>query len=262
MRKLLLAFAFASFPLFAADKPAPPADLTNPPADAERFENGLITKTLVAGSGAERLADDGFASVRYTVWKSDGTLVQHVEAPKSVFISKKKMLPGWAAAVQQMAVGEQRRAWIPPSLGAGKIKEGELFVIDTELLELIPSPTIPPPDVAEAPTDAKMTDSGIAYKVLRPGTGTVHPKRSQNVVVHYTGWTTDGKMFDSSIVRGEPAQLNLMEVIKGWTEGLTLMVEGEKTRFWIPSRLAYGRDRTKPQGMLVFDIELLKILPR
>lgn len=262
MRTLPLLFAFLALPLFAADKPVPPVDLTNPPADAERSEDGLVTKVLVKGTGTEHLTDDGFASMRYTVWKSDGTLVQHVEAPKTVFLAKQKMLPGWGAAVQKMVVGETRRAWIPSSLGAGKIKEGESFVIDTELLELVPNPVHAPADVAAAPTDAQMTPSGIAYKVLRPGTGTVHPKRSQNVIVHYTGWTTDGKMFDSSIVRGEPAQFNLMDVIRGWTEGLTLMVEGERTRFWIPSRLAYGRDRSKPPGMLVFDVELVKILQR
>lgn len=262
MRKLALLLTFAALPLIAAEKPAPPADLTNPPAAAERTDDGLITMKLAEGTGTEHLSDDGFASMRYTVWKSDGTLVQHVEAPKSVFLAKTKMLPGWAAAVQKMVVGEKRRAWIPASLGAGKIKEGETFVIDTELLELIPNPMHAPEDVAAAPSSAKMTDSGIAYKVLRPGTGTVRPKRSQNVIVHYTGWTTDGKMFDSSILRGEPAQFHLMDVIKGWTEGLTLMVEGERTRFWIPSRLAYGRERGKPQGTLVFDIELVKIVPK
>jgi peptidylprolyl isomerase len=95
--------------------------------------------------------------------------------------------------------------------------------------------------------------------VLRPGDGNLHPKRSSVVVVHYSGWTTDGKMFDSSVLRGEPAEFPLTGVIKGWTEGVQLMTEGEKTRFWIPSRLAYGNDRTKPQGMLVFDIELVDI---
>ena len=78
------------------------------------------------------------------------------------------------------------------------------------------------------------------------------------MTVHYTGWTTDGKMFDSSVARGEPATFPLNGVIKGWTEGVQLMVEGEKTRFWIPEPLAYG-GRRAPFGMLVFDIELLKI---
>ena len=76
--------------------------------------------------------------------------------------------------------------------------------------------------------------------------------------MHYTGWTTDGKMFDSSVTRGEPSTFPLNQVIKGWTEGVQLMAEGEKTRFWIPEKLAYG-GKTAPYGMLVFDIELIKI---
>ena len=78
------------------------------------------------------------------------------------------------------------------------------------------------------------------------------------MTVHYTGWTTDGKMFDSSVTRGEPATFPLDEVIAGWTEGVQLMVEGEKTRFWIPENLAY-KGQQPPFGMLVFDVELLKI---
>lgn len=259
MRKLAIVLALLAFPLLAADKPEPPADLTNPPADAERLENGLVTKMLSPGTGTERMPDDGFARVRYTVWKSDGTLVQHVEPPRSLLIGKSKMIPGWSAAVQQMAVGEKRRAWIPPSLGAGKIKEGESLVIDTELLELV-APLHTPADVAAPPADATTTSSGLAYKVLRPGTGTAKPTRRSTVEVHYTGWTTDGKMFDSSIARGETATFPLDGVIRGWTEGLQLMVEGEKTRFWIPAKLAYGNERGKPQGMLVFDVELVKIV--
>jgi len=79
--------------------------------------------------------------------------------------------------------------------------------------------------------------------------------------VHYTGWTTGGKMFDSSVVRGAPTSFPLNRVIKGWTEGVQLMVVGEKRRFWIPADLAYGNNPSPgyPSGMLVFDIELLKI---
>ncbi len=119
--------------------------------------------------------------------------------------------------------------------------------------------TLPaPPDVSAAPKDAKKTTSGLAYKVITPGKGKKHPTATSNVTVQYTGWTTDGKMFDSSVTRGEPATFPLDRVIKGWTEGVQLMVEGEKTRFWIPEAIAYG-GRRAPFGLLVFDIELLKI---
>jgi FKBP-type peptidyl-prolyl cis-trans isomerase len=120
-------------------------------------------------------------------------------------------------------------------------------------------PAIPaPPDVAAPPADAVRTSSGLASKVLTPGTGTRHPRPNSSVRVHYTGWTTDGKMFDSSVARGEPISFGLDAVITGWTEGLQMMVEGEKRRFWIPAKLAYeGRDG--PQGTLVFDVELIRI---
>ena len=119
-----------------------------------------------------------------------------------------------------------------------------------------PPPIPAPPDVAAPPADARRTPTGLASKVLTPGTGTRHPRPNSQVVVNYTGWTTDGKMFDSS--RGEPAPMSLDGVIAGWTEGVQMMVVGEKRRFWIPARLAYeGKDG--PQGMLVFDIELIRI---
>ena len=86
----------------------------------------------------------------------------------------------------------------------------------------------------------------------------MRPRADQQVTVHYTGWTTDGKMFDSSVVRGEPTTFPLNGVIRGWTEGVQLMVEGEKTRFWIPEALAYKGQAGAPQGMLVFDVELLR----
>lgn len=115
----------------------------------------------------------------------------------------------------------------------------------------------PPPDVAAPPADSIKTPSGLSTKVLQKGSGGRYPRAADTVVVHYTGWTTDGKMFDSSVARGEPAEFQLNQVIRGWTEGVQMMVEGEKRRLWIPEDLAYkGRD---PKGMLVFDVELIDI---
>ena len=99
----------------------------------------------------------------------------------------------------------------------------------------------------------------VAIKVLQPGTGTRHPRPNSTVTVHYTGWSTDGKTFDSSVTRGEPATFSVDGVIPGWTEALQMMVEGEKRRLWIPANLAYEGQPDKPQGMLVFDVELIRI---
>jgi FKBP-type peptidyl-prolyl cis-trans isomerase len=118
-------------------------------------------------------------------------------------------------------------------------------------------PYAPPADVAAAPSDAETTESGLASKVITAGSGADHPGKYDTVEVNYTGWTTDGEMFDSSLKRGEPTSFPLNKVIPGWTEGLQLMVTGEKRRFWIPEELAYKGRRGAPQGMLVFDVELL-----
>ena len=103
-----------------------------------------------------------------------------------------------------------------------------------------PPATIPaPPDVAAPPADAVKTPSGLATKVIRPGTAHDHPAPGDLVTVHYTGWTTDGKMFDSSVVRGKPTTFGVTRVIAGFGEGLQMMVVGEKRRLWIPESLAY-----------------------
>jgi len=119
-----------------------------------------------------------------------------------------------------------------------------------------------PPDVAGPPPDAIRTPSGLASKVLQVGMSNVRPSLRSTVRVHYTGWTTDGKKFDSSVDRGEPVEFPVTQVIPGWTEGLQLMVVGEKRRFWIPGNLAYdvpGARPDAPKGMLVFDIELIAV---
>jgi peptidylprolyl isomerase len=117
-----------------------------------------------------------------------------------------------------------------------------------------------PPDVASAPADAEVTDSGLASKRLIAGTGTDRPSPSDTVRVDYVGWTPDGMKFDDS--EDGPAEFEVSGVIDGWTEGLQLMVVGEVRRLWIPSELAYGDNARapRPAGDLVFDVDLLDIL--
>jgi FKBP-type peptidyl-prolyl isomerase-like protein len=118
---------------------------------------------------------------------------------------------------------------------------------------------VAPEDVAAPPADAIVTRSGLASKVLEPGTGTRHPRENERVRVDYSGWQTDGTLFDSSIRRGTPSEFALDEVIEGWTEGLQLMLVGERRRFWIPEELAYKGREGRPSGMLVFDVDLIAI---
>jgi len=115
----------------------------------------------------------------------------------------------------------------------------------------------------KAADGVKTTNSGLQYRVLQEGTGTKHPLATDRVKVHYEGKLLDGTVFDSSVARGEPISFALNQVIKGWTEGVQLMVVGEKTRLFIPAELAYGDKGAGgdiPGGStLIFDVELLGI---
>ncbi len=107
------------------------------------------------------------------------------------------------------------------------------------------------------------TSSGLQYQILKQGNGP-KPKRGDTVRVHYTGTLLNGRTFDSSVDRGEPAEFGVSQVISGWTEALQLMNTGSKYRLFIPSRLAYGSRGAAPQippnAALIFEVELLAVL--
>jgi peptidylprolyl isomerase len=251
--------------------PPAPADVGSAPPDATKTPSGLASKVILAGSGTAHPGPTDKVKVNYTGWKKDGTSFDTTAGKEPIEFGVGEVIKGWTEGLQLMVAGEKRRLWIPGELAYGTHQRpgpnappaGDL-VFDVELLEIKAGPKAPdvPADVKAAPADAKKTASGLQYKTLTAGKGTKHPKATDKVTVHYSGWTPYGKMFDSSVTRGEPASFGLDHVIKGWTEGVQLMVEGDKTRFWIPSDLAYG-DKPKrpgaPAGPLVFDVELISI---
>ena len=107
------------------------------------------------------------------------------------------------------------------------------------------------------------TKSGLQYEVLTPGKGERSPKATDTVVCHYEGRLVSGKVFDSSYERNQPAEFGLNQVIPGWTEGLQLMSEGAKFRFYIPYLLGYGEQGAGPSippySTLLFDVELISV---
>jgi len=270
------------------DPPPVPPDVAKAPGDAKKTEKGVFYKVLKAGKGGPKPKPSDTVRVHYTGWTTDGRMFdssilrnEPTEFPLSGVIA------GWTDGIPVMSVGDKVRFWIPEEL-AYKGSPGKpqgMLVFDVELLEIKdpakdphgghgaddghghgqgqgdkPSSIPAPPDVAAPPKDAKKTAMGVFYKVQKAGKGGAKPKPSDAVKVHYTGWTTDGKMFDSSVTRGEPTEFPLQRVIPGWTDGLQVMSVGDKVRFWIPEDLAY-KGKSGPQGMLVFDVELLEIKP-
>lgn len=126
----------------------------------------------------------------------------------------------------------------------------------------VTNPYLPPADVSAPPSTASVLPDGLAYQVLSSGTGKLHPTLDSVITVNYTGWTTDGRKFDSTVNPDgstSPVSFPLNKAIQGWQEMLPLMVAGESVRVWIPGKLAYdNRNRPgAPKGMLVFDIQLL-----
>jgi FKBP-type peptidyl-prolyl cis-trans isomerase len=261
---LLLA---VSFPLAAAAPknsnpgPAAPADVAAPPADSQVTASGLASKVLKDGTGTDHPVSTDMVKVHYSGWTTDGKLFDSsVSRGRPVVFPLNRVIAGWTEGVALMVVGEKRRLWIPAKLAneGHPDKPQGMLVFDVELLDIVRVPGVPA-DVAAPPADAQHSASGLAWKVLKAGTGTLHPKKDSIVRVHYAGWTTDGKMVDSSYAKGTPASFGLTNVIPGWTEGLQLMTVGESRRFWIAKGLAYRGAPGKPEGMLVFDIDLIEI---
>jgi peptidylprolyl isomerase len=251
------------------EPPTPPRDVAEAPATAEKSASGLAWKVLAKGRGDARPGPHDKVVVTFTAWTPDGEVIDSSipdGEPRAFLMSD--VTRGLAEALATMAKGEKRRLWIPASLATtGRPRRrgpAAASVIDVELVDVVkvPDPIPVPEDVDAAPADAKHTASGLAYKYLKHGKGKEHPTESSTVEVHYSGWTREGILFDSSVRRGKPISFPLNGVIKGWTEGVQLMVVGDKVRFWIPAKLAYGdapKDQGTPAGPLVFDVELLGI---
>lgn len=252
-------------PAAKGDIPAPP-DVGAAPDDAEKTASGLATKVIEKGTGTEQPGPSDRVKVHYTGWTKDGKMFDSsVKRGEPITFPLNGVIKGWTEGLQLMVAGEKRRLWIPADLAYGNrptrpgAPVGDL-VFDVELIEVLAAPKAP--DDRTPPATAKKTKSGLAYEQLEKGSGDTHPTADDAVTVHYSGWTKDGKMFDSSVVNGRPATFPLKNVIKGWTEGLQLMKKGDKFRFWIPADLAYGDKPSRPGapvGDLIFDVELLEI---
>jgi peptidylprolyl isomerase len=255
--------AAAAAPAPAAPPPVPPPpaeDLKGAPATATKLPSGVAFVVQKPGTGTEHAGDYDNATVNFSLWISSGQLIDSsLKTHQPAVFPILKIPAGWKQAVQQLVVGEKARFWIPEELAfKGRPGPQGMNILDIELLDIKkgtpPDPV--PTDVAAAPADAVKLPDGLAIKTLKAGDGTTHPKLTDKISVKYTGWTTDGKMFDSSM--GSPVTFPLGNLIAGWQEGIQKLSVGERARMWIPGKMAY-EGRNGPQGTLVFDIELVAI---
>jgi peptidylprolyl isomerase len=204
------------------------------------------------------------------VWNSDGKMLDNTMGrERPTIVAPWKESPALNEILTNMTVGERARFWVDADKAAatGRAIPGAKGVLcyEVEVSQIekaVHEAPLTPADVAKPPADARKSPKGVFYKVLKaaPAKNTQHPQPNETVKVKYTGWTTDGRMFDSSEIRGEPAVFSLTGVVAGWTDAIPLMSVGDRWRLWIPEPLAYKGKPGKPKGMLVFEVELIEII--
>jgi FKBP-type peptidyl-prolyl cis-trans isomerase len=251
--------------------PATPDNVATPPANAETLKSGMRMVVVRPGTGKDKVRPFDTVTFNYTAWDGDGRMIDTTELRKRpVEAPPYKQSGAIGDMLTQLTAGERGRFWVDAQkmISGGKpvggVSKG-LLCYEVEVLQVVKAqhePPLAPPDVAKPPEGTKQTAKGVFYRLLKAGgKDSKHPTSTDSVKVQYTGWTTDGRMFDSSVLRGQPATFALTAVVAGWTDGLQVMTVGDQVRFWIPEAMAYKGAPGKPAGMLVFDVELLQIIP-
>jgi peptidylprolyl isomerase len=250
-----------------------PATVSSPPPDAQVTPSGLATQVLKTGDGSEHPGDNDCVSIVFRAWRRDGKLFSTsglADEPATQCL--RPAMPGIAEALKLMVVGEKRRIWLPANLTAAAVahhaekhlmKDSEMPLIDLtfdlELVGILQAPPTPS-DLRPPAKGALRMPSGVVMQILKPGTGSSHPSVTSWLTLNYTGWTSDGKLFESTALVNHPRLVLFGMALPGWQEALASLVVGEKVRLWIPAALAYGEhphSTFQPAGDLVYDLELL-----
>jgi FKBP-type peptidyl-prolyl cis-trans isomerase len=238
----------------------PPPDLAAPPASATRTASGVASTVLKRGTGKDRPQLGDLITVEYTAWSSSGEVfdssVQRGAPETLPFASAPR---AWREAVAEMTVGERRRIWIPEGVAAQGRSTGSAgaLVYEVALLKIASPPAVPK-DLDTPGPDATRTASGLAYKRLVKGSGTVHPTGSNMLAVHYTGWAADGTIVDSTVLYGRPAERPLSGFSLPLAEALQAMVVGDKLRVWVPPPATSGDAGAGPPA-IAYDVELITL---
>lgn len=229
--------------------------------------SGLKYKIIQKGTGVQPKQGDK-VSVHYVGTLLDGTKFDSSRdrgQPFSFGIGTGQVIRGWDEGIALLHVGDKAILTIPPDLGygaqaAGTIPANSTLIFEVELMEVKEKISAKPYDVAGK--DTLSLQEGLKMILVKQGTG-AKPTTGQTVIVHYSGYLTDGSMFDSSVERGDPLQFPLGQgrVIKGWDLGIAALQVGSQARLIIPFQLGYGEAGYPPvipaKANLIFDVELI-----
>ncbi len=251
--------------LLDVDRPDPPRQIAE--EDYVTTESGLKYYDFVVGNGAVPQTNDTLV-MHNSVWRADGTPLgstQDQGMPQIVQYYPGRLLPGWEEGLSTMQAGGKRQLVIPPELAYGDegyrdiIPPGMGMIMEIDLLAVVPLPEFSSLTEIDD-TDYETTGSGLKYYDLEEGEGPA-PEAGQTVVVHYSGWLTDGTLFDSSINRGTPYLFTLgqRQTVPGFEEGVSTMKVGGKRQIVIPPELGYGEQgsgKIPANSTLIFEVEL------
>jgi peptidylprolyl isomerase len=233
--------------------------------------SGLKYILMKENKSGELAAAGTQATVHYSGYFKDGKMFDSsVERgqPFKVKVGKGQVIKGWDEGLALLRKGEKAKLFIPYTLGYGEQGYGPIpakadLIFDVEIVD-VQAPVVPVLyDVSKL--EAQKTASGLQYYVVNKSASTVKAEAGKTVKVHYSGYLADGKMFDSSVERGEPIEFPLGQgmVIPGWEEGIALMNVGDKLKLIIPYYLAYGEQGREPiipaKADLTFDVELVEV---
>ncbi len=230
-----------------------------------------VTYFLLESGDGEELKEEMIIDMHYTGYL-DKTRQPVFDSsydrgePVSFILGRKMVIPGWEEALPGLRVGDRVRMWVPYEMAYGTQGRGPIppetdLIFDMELLDARP---VPSPD--PFPTEGKdtiRTESGLQYILVDESDEDMPPAGSV-ITVHYTGYLSDGRLFDSSVQRSEPLRfvLGSDQVIRGWDEAFTMLPKGTKARLIVPPHLAYG-DRGSgpipPGETLIFDVEVIDV---
>jgi len=234
--------------------------------------SGLKYIVLSANPSGKKVESGNKVKVHYSGFFKDGKMFDSsVERgqPIAITVDKGQVIRGWDEGLALLHKGEKAKLIIPYTLAYGEngrppvIPAKSDLVFDVEIVDVQESVVPVPYDVKGL--ELKKTNSGLQYYEVKKAGSTVKAVNGKTVKVHYTGYLADGKIFDSSIERGEPIEFPLGQgmVIPGWEEGIALMNVGDKLRLVIPYTLAYGEGGRPPvipqKADLTFDVELIEV---
>ena len=251
--------------LLEISQPEVSLDVTG--VERSRLNSGVEYAVVQHGNG-KPLEPGMRVSVHYTGYlEEDESMFDSSHdrgRPIQFVLGRGMVIPGWEEGLMQLRVGDKARLFIPYEMAYGETGRGPIppranLIFDVEVVHA--EKIAPPKPFDVTGLDTLSTETGLQYIIIEVGNG-VQPIPGQVLTVHYTGYLTDGSMFDSSVQRGEPFRfvLGQGQVIRGWDEGFALLSKGAKARLIVPPHLGYGnRDMgvIPPESTLIFDVELI-----